>query len=104
MIAQTNKKERASRNRTIELAEREIEIYRRRLIYSNDDTTDYRNKIICGDAFERLKKLPEKTFDLLFADPPYNLTKNFGENSFRQTSLANTKLGSTHGSQKPSGF
>jgi len=23
---------------------------------------------------------------LLFADPPYNLTKNFGENSFRQTS------------------
>ena len=88
MIAQTNKKERASRNRTIELAEREIEIYRRRLIYSNDDTTDYRNKIICGDAFEWLKKLPEKTFDLLFADPPYNLTKNFGENSFRQTSLS----------------
>ncbi|MGI8669080.1 MAG: DNA-methyltransferase, partial [Aridibacter sp.] len=42
---------------------------------------------ICGDAFEILKRLPEKTFDLLFADPPYNLTKNFGENSFKQTSL-----------------
>ena len=86
MIAQANKKERAPRNRTIKLAERETEIYRSRLIYSNDDSTDYRNKIICGDAFEWLKKLPEKTFDLLFADPPYNLTKNFGENSFRQTS------------------
>jgi site-specific DNA-methyltransferase (adenine-specific) len=88
MIAQANKKERAPRNRTIKLAERETEIYRSRLIYSNDDSTDYRNKIICGDAFEWLKKLPEKTFDLLFADPPYNLTKNFGENSFRQTSLS----------------
>ena len=37
--------------------------------------------------FEVLEKLPENSFDLLFADPPYNLTKNFGENSFRQTSL-----------------
>ncbi len=51
------------------------------------DLSDVRNKIICGDAFQILKNLPEKSFDLLFADPPYNLTKNFGENSFRQTSL-----------------
>ncbi len=34
-----------------------------------------------------LNHLPEKKFDLLFADPPYNLTKNFGANSFKQTSL-----------------
>jgi len=88
MIAQT-RKERAPRNRTIELTGQEIEIYRKRLIYLEDDLPDCRNKIICGDAFEWLKKLPEKTFDLLFADPPYNLTKNFGENSFRQTSLEN---------------
>jgi len=81
------KKERAPRNRTIELTAPEIEIYRKRLIRSKVDLTDCRNKIICGDAFQALKKLPEKTFDLLFADPPYNLTKNFGENSFRQTSL-----------------
>jgi len=88
MIAQTNKKERAPRNRTIELGEREIEIYRKRLIRSTSDLTDCRNRIICGDAFQWLKKLPAQSFDLLFADPPYNLTKNFGENSFRQTSLA----------------
>ena len=87
MIAQTNKKERAPRNRTIELDEREIEVYRKRLIRLKDDSTDYRNRTICGDAFQTLKKLPAETFDLLFADPPYNLTKNFGENSFRQTSL-----------------
>ena len=86
MIAQ-NEKERAPRNRTIELSEQEVEIYRRRIIYAENNLKDCRNKIICGDTFKLLNKFPEKQFDLMFADPPYNLTKNFGENSFRQTSL-----------------
>lgn len=84
MIAQ--KKQRAPRNRTIELDAAEIEIYRKRLIYEKD-LSDFHDKIICGDAFQILKKLPEKSFDLLFADPPYNLTKNFGAEKFKQTSL-----------------
>ena len=29
------------------------------------------NKIICGDCFEELKKMPEESVDLIFADPPY---------------------------------
>ena len=82
-----SKKNRASRNRTLELSAQEIETYQKRLIYAKDDLQNCRNQTICGDAFEILQKLPEKTFDLLFADPPYNLTKNFGTNSFRQTSL-----------------
>ncbi len=86
MIAQ-NDKERAPRNRTIELTRQEIEIYRKRVIYSETNLREFQNKIICGDAFEIFGRLPEKSFDLMFADPPYNLTKNFGENSFRQTSL-----------------
>jgi modification methylase len=32
-----------------------------------------RNKIIVGDCIEELRKLPEKSIDLVFADPPYNL-------------------------------
>ncbi len=80
------KKIRAPRNRTIDLSAEESGIYRRKLI-TGVDSSDIENKIICGDAFEILEKLPEKSFDLLFADPPYNLTKNFGENSFKQTSL-----------------
>ncbi len=32
-----------------------------------------RNKLINGDSLEELKKIPEETFDLIFADPPYNL-------------------------------
>ena len=33
----------------------------------------YLNKIIKGDCIEELKKLPENSVDLIFADPPYNL-------------------------------
>jgi len=84
--AKAQKKTRAPRNQTLDLTEQEIEIYRKRLMYS-DNLKDCCNKIICGDAFEILGRLPEKSFDLLFADPPYNLTKKFGESSFRQTSL-----------------
>ena len=31
------------------------------------------NKIINGDSLKELKKIPDETFDLIFADPPYNL-------------------------------
>ena len=31
------------------------------------------NKIVNGDALKILKTIPSKTFDLIFADPPYNL-------------------------------
>jgi site-specific DNA-methyltransferase (adenine-specific) len=79
-------KQRAPRNRTIDLSAEEIEVYRKRLVFA-EDLRDFEDKIICGDAFRVLKKLPAGAFDLLFADPPYNLTKNFGENSFKHTSL-----------------
>ncbi len=35
--------------------------------------TCFKNKIINGDSLEELKKIPRETFDLIFADPPYNL-------------------------------
>ena len=31
------------------------------------------NKIVNSDSLEILKKIPDKTFNLIFADPPYNL-------------------------------
>ena len=31
------------------------------------------NKIINGDSLKELKKIPNESFDLIFADPPYNL-------------------------------
>tara|TARA_B100000424_G_scaffold41482_1_gene28056 strand:+ start:1655 stop:2734 length:1080 start_codon:yes stop_codon:yes gene_type:complete len=42
------------------------------------NTSTLKNKIINGDSFRELKKIPDKTFDLIFADPPYNM--QLGEN------------------------
>jgi adenine-specific DNA-methyltransferase len=36
--------------------------------------------IICGDALKKLKLIKDKSIDLIFADPPYNIGKNFGNN------------------------
>ena len=33
----------------------------------------FSNKIVNGNSLEVLKKIPDKTFDLVFADPPYNM-------------------------------
>lgn len=35
------------------------------------------HKILHGDALEALEKLPNNSVDLIFADPPYNIGKNF---------------------------
>lgn len=39
-----------------------------------------RQKIILGDAAVELPKLKTGTFDLIIADPPYNLGKDYGNN------------------------
>ena len=31
-----------------------------------------KNSITQGDSLELLKKIPDKSIDLIFADPPYN--------------------------------
>lgn len=37
--------------------------------------------VIFNDCIETLKKMKEKSVDLIFADPPYNLGKDFGNDS-----------------------
>ena len=38
-------------------------------------------KIINGEAIEQLKKLESNSIDLIVADPPYNLNKDYGNKS-----------------------
>jgi site-specific DNA-methyltransferase (adenine-specific) len=38
------------------------------------------NQLICGDACIELGKLPSESIDLVIADPPYNLGKDYGNN------------------------
>lgn len=37
------------------------------------DMNDVCNRVIHGDCIEHLKKIPNETVDVIFADPPYNL-------------------------------
>ena len=37
------------------------------------NNSNFKNKIINGDSLAELKKIPNESFDLIFADPPYNL-------------------------------
>lgn len=41
---------------------------------------DKRLNIICGDAINELKKIPDKSVRLIVTDPPYNLNKDYGNN------------------------
>ncbi len=43
--------------------------------------TDKSLEIICGEAIEELKKISSNSIDLIIADPPYNLGKDYGNDS-----------------------
>jgi len=83
-MVQKNANTRSARNRTLDLSETEVAQYRRCLASNYALGKD--NPTINADAFEMFSRLPEKRFDLLFADPPYNLTKSFGKAKFKRTS------------------
>ncbi len=38
------------------------------------------DQLICGDAIEVLSRMPSESVDLVIADPPYNLGKDYGNN------------------------
>lgn len=46
------------------------------------DLSDVQDKLFNADFFTAVKYLPEKSVDLIVADPPYNLTKNYGGEVF----------------------
>ena len=33
----------------------------------------FSSQIVNGDCLKEIKKIPDKSFDLIFADPPYNM-------------------------------
>lgn len=37
-----------------------------------------KHRIILGDAIEKLKEIPNESIDLIYADPPYNMSKKQG--------------------------
>lgn len=84
----TNGKIRAQRNRTITLTKEEISRLKNKLITLNQktDLNEITNKTIHQDIFKTIDYLSEQFVDLLFIDPPYNLTKEFNSNKFKAMS------------------
>jgi site-specific DNA-methyltransferase (adenine-specific) len=77
------KRIRAKNNRTTFVTSDEIALHRKNLLYPNQiDGLNFLDKTICGDFQEVANKLPNQFVDLLLIDPPYNLSKNFGNNKF----------------------
>ena len=79
-------KKRAARNKTISLSSKEeIALAEQAIKFSqNKKIDDLNDKIIWQDTFYALRYLPDNFVDLMVVDPPYNLTKNFGERTFKQ--------------------
>ena len=80
---------RAPANRTLTLSDVELERYKQTLstIGSSATAAEIRDRVFCQDVFTALPHLPDRSVDLMFADPPYNLTKSFNDRRFRKTSV-----------------
>ncbi len=82
-------KVKAPKNRTLEITEKEKEKYSKLFLKlsSKAKVGEVKNKIINQDLFEAVDLLPNKFVDLLFIDPPYNLSKSFNSNHFKERSI-----------------
>jgi site-specific DNA-methyltransferase (adenine-specific) len=47
--------------------------------------TSWVNQVFCEDALEGLARIPDGSIDLLLTDPPYNLGKDYGNDSDQQS-------------------
>lgn len=80
-------KMRASRNRTLVLSENQAEKFLEKCVKfpELEMIKNFRDITIVGDTFEVLPLIPKQTVDLLIADPPYNLSKDFHGNKFKKS-------------------
>jgi len=82
----TENKKRAPLNRTINISKKEISEYKNQsiILTKNESVKNLQNKIVQQDLFSVVDYLPENFVDLLFIDPPYNLSKNFSTVKFKE--------------------
>jgi site-specific DNA-methyltransferase (adenine-specific) len=82
-------KNKAPLNRTIQLSEKEIKKFSKELVFLNKKTSvkKIKNRILNQDIFEVIDLLPQKFVDLLFIDPPYNISKKFNLVSFKEMEI-----------------
>ena len=81
-------KERAPRNRTLIVRESEADALLRQTVSLDAPSSinTIENKLIHQDLFSCIDFLPSAFIDLAIIDPPYNLTKQYGDNKFSKSS------------------
>lgn len=82
-------KKPAKLNRSIRLSKEEIKTYSNRLVKFKHSTSveEIINRVINQDIFDLVDYLPEKFVDLLFIDPPYNISKKFNKVEFKEMDM-----------------
>ncbi len=73
-------------NKTISLSslsDEEIKTYKE---YISDHFELNENSVICGDFFNINPQIPDNYVNLILLDPPYNLSKTYGETTFKSMS------------------
>ena len=83
----------------LEMAKADIQsiVSNSEVIYEYSD--NFVNKVICGDSLSVMKKMPDKSIDLVVTSPPYNL-KNSTGNGMK----ANTTSGKWAGNALQNGY
>lgn len=89
-LGNITKKQRANRNRTITLTDEDISTYSKNLkqLHNIVTTCEIENSTINQDVYEVSEYLPDSFVDILFIDPPYNLTKSFNGREFKHMTIA----------------
>ena len=79
-------KKRASRNRTLSCSVEELALFKQFLLSLDTEIhlDQISGRIINQDFFNAAPYLPHTFIDLLIMDPPYNLSKNYHGNLFKE--------------------
>ena len=77
--------EKSQRNKTIDLTAGQVDKYLALCAHSAPENPDgCLDKVIVGDTESIAARLPEGIVDLMIADPPYNLSKNYNGSVFNR--------------------
>ena len=88
MTKKITEKQKSPKNKTIDfpLDSREGKEYLSLCRSVDGEVGDFSDAVFVGDCLDLCRRLPLKSVDLLIADPPYNLTKDFHGSKFSSVS------------------
>jgi site-specific DNA-methyltransferase (adenine-specific) len=85
---------KSPRNKTLELSEAKLKSNLAQCgeLKKDSSISEITNRVVNQDILEALAHMPSNSIDLLLVDPPYNLTKQYGENKFSKVKFDEYEL------------